>query len=134
MTQVWLKYRQQGAALGTTTAMRIPMLFVRPDDEVDRIDDKDLNGRLYQHTRSSRDVWDLVIGADQLVDSTIQAFVDEFWIGAQHWLSLDQSATEPAAGLFSEISIPSGRSPKQALEQNWGLVSFEFTATSKVPH
>ena len=132
MIKVWLKYRQKGAPLGTTTAMRFNALICQPIDETIRLESDDLNARPYSHLRSIRTQYDLSIGPDELVDATKKAFIDEFWISAQAWLVIDSSDTEPLAASFIEVVVPAGRSPIQPLEGDWSFPYIDVTLISKV--
>ncbi len=132
-TYIWLKFRQKGAALGVTTAMRFNALLGEDLPETGGLEQIGLKQIHYTHLLSRRSVWDVTIGADELFDPTARAFITEFWLGAQKWLCFSASETEPAAGLFTEIKTPTGRAPLAPIEGNWDLVSFATTMTAKRP-
>ena len=131
---IWLKYRQKGAPIGTTSAMRFDALTAEGLDETEKNQQRGLTGRNYTHLLSSRVAFDVEIGADETIDATKKAFLDEFWIAAQQWISLDTSAIEPAAGLFVEVDTPAGRAPYQPIEGNWNFVTFRTILTAKEPN
>lgn len=130
---VWLKYRQKGATLGTTTAMRFDALTGEDLPDAEHKQQRGLRRIDYQHLLSTRSAWDIAIGADELYDPTKRAFMEEFWVGAQKWLVFDSATDEPDAEDFTEITTPSGRIPFQSIEGSWDFVTFASTFTAKHP-
>lgn len=132
-TIIWLKYRAKGAALGTTSAMRFDALIGEnlPDSEYNQ--QRGLRRIDYSHMLSSRSVWDVSIGPDQLYVPAAQTFIREFWKGAQHWIAVNASLTEPTATLFNEVTTPGGRVPLQPVEGHYDFPQFIATLTAKRP-
>lgn len=129
--KVWLKYRQKGAALGTTTAMQFDAVIAEPNEDVEGLTQIGLNGTDFVHTSGSRPTWYVLIGADELVDAVKRAFIDEFWIGAQQWIIVDDAATEPGAGLFREVSRPFGPNPLASTNGSRALPRIELNLRAK---
>lgn len=129
MPHIWLKY----STGGTPSARRFNVLSYDEIINTEHVRGRTLRQIEYAHRLSKRTVYPIVISADELLLTTPWNFINDFWVADRWYLCIDSSTTEPAAGSFVEVVIPSGDLPVEYINSHKQFRKVAFQAVAKNP-
>lgn len=123
---IWLKY-QYGS--DSTVAERFRELSLYEKTDVERTVVQTLRRKSVTKVFSSRKVWELTIGADELLQEDKREFCREWWGADKRWFCENPSVSEPSAGSFIEVTTEGGEEPITFVDGNKHLPSATYKLT-----
>jgi len=126
---IYLKYgTYNSGSLEWSDSETFSALIFNEYPETDRVVNRGLNGVEYNHLKSVRTIWKLIISANELVDSDKYEFIKNFYTAGAWKYSTDNWTTETLVNLKE-----SGEMPVEFLENHKLLREISFTLVQKMP-
>jgi len=126
---IYLKYGNYNAgSLQWSDSETFSALMFNEYPETDRVINRGLNGVEYNHLKSYRTIWKLIVSANELVDPDKYEFIKSFYAAGAWKFSTDNWTTETLVSLKE-----TGDMPVEFLENHKLLREITFTFIQKKP-
>lgn len=135
MYYVWLRYKNVAGDVSSRRFNAVNPILKREDSERDLR--RATNGDDIDTLLSWRYIYNMMISADELATVAAGNFMLGFWIGAERWISLETSVTEPIEDELEEtppvwIAVTSpGGTAREFVEGLPSMPEYTLTLTER---